>query len=218
MSPLDDTEGEERRARGQRRDPAWRRRRTSRKSDLERLFVALYPPESVSRELVYAVGDLPLPPHRIVPTDQVHLTLAFLGNRRRSELESIAESVERAAAGQRAFELTLEHWRYLPEDSPARVLVAETDAPSGLLELQRRLSSRLLGQQGSGRAFRPHLTVARLKNAREPLDMAPLPALVPSSFRVERIELLRSVLRPEGAEHVGLKRVDLLGGPGEALD
>ena len=203
MSPLDDTEGEERGARGQRRDPAWRRRRTSRKPDLERLFVALYPPQSVSSALVYAAGDLPLPMHRTVPADQVHLTLAFLGNRRRSELESIVESIQSAAAGIRAFELTLGQWRYLPEDSAARVLVAETDAPSALLELQRRLSSRLLGQRGGARTFRPHLTVARLKDAREPLDMAPLPGLAPSSFRVERIELLRSVLRPEGPNTSG---------------
>ncbi len=218
MKTSDDSDPPERRARGPRRDPAWRRRRGARKVDLERLFVALYPPAGVSEELVSRASELPLPPHRLVPAEQVHLTLAFLGNRRGNELEALVESLERAAAGIDAFDLTFERWLYLPEDSPARVLVAEADAPSALLELQRRLTLRLLEPRVGRRSFRPHLTVARLKNAREALDMAPLPPLAPSSFRVGRIELLRSVLRPEGAEHVGLKRVELGGASGEALD
>lgn len=201
-----------------RREPSWRRRRGSKKSDVERLFVALFPPEPIVRELLERASGLSLPQHRLVAAHQVHLTLAFLGNRRLSELPRLSESVERAAAGIAAFDLRLTEWCYLPAKAPPRVLTVAAEPHGNLLELERRLHQRLSNETRSKREYQPHLTVARLKNARDPMDMAPLPDFPASSFRAERIELLRSRLQPEGAEHITLLRVPLQGSGRSELD
>jgi 2'-5' RNA ligase len=77
----------------------------------------------------------------------------------------------------------------------------ETDAPPVLLELHRRLASRLARSPRArpGDRFLPHLTLCRFGNAAraeriaDPVDLAPFP--------IDRVSLMRSVLWRAGATH-----------------
>ena len=164
-----------------------------------RLFVALYPSRETARALLDSLASLELPPHRVTPIDQVHMTLAFLGEIAEHDIEAVAESVERAAAAVASFELTLQELVVLPERGPARLIAATTDAPAALLELRARLVARLVTRARKEAPFKPHLTLCRF---RAPTRFSlPGSERIATSFAVEAVSLQRSVLRPEGAEH-----------------
>jgi RNA 2',3'-cyclic 3'-phosphodiesterase len=170
-----------------------------------RLFVAVHPPRELAEAWLRLVGGLgppPLPPHRLTPVEQIHLTMQFIGDTPAKRLDATTESVERATAGVAAFPLTPERLIVLPERGPARLIAMETDAPPSLLELQRRLAVRLatnVRSDAPGRTFRPHLTLCRFRSPSR--YILPSVEVEPASFEVERIVLMRSTLSPQGAMH-----------------
>lgn len=181
-----------------------------------RLFVAVYPPVETARRLLDLVKELPAlndgPKFRLTPDRQVHLTLQFIGDRSSHELDEVTESVERSAAGLEAFELEPLKLITLPERGHARLVACETTAPGVLMEIHRRLAHRLARnpRERCGDRFYPHLTLARFGTPAklrfdEPIgDGAGI-----GSFRVDAVSLMRSILKPSGAEHVEVSRFSL---------
>jgi 2'-5' RNA ligase len=175
-----------------------------------RLFVAIYPPPEHVERLAAALGALDLPPHRLTPRAQVHLTLHFIGEVPASDLDDAIESVQRSAAGLPDFSLTTRRLITLPRRGPSRLVAAETDAPPTLLEAQRRLVTRLAARprRRPGDRFTPHLTLCRFRSPARGLRID-VPVEAAGAFHVDRIALMRSVLRPEGAEHREVASVEL---------
>jgi 2'-5' RNA ligase len=184
-----------------------------------RLFVAIYPPEGGKEGQVGARDwlrtlrklDPPLANHRPTPPEQVHLTLQFIGDTPAADLNSVIESVERSASGIGPFSLTPVRFMSLPKRGRPRLVALETDAPPGLLELQRRLAQRLArnARPHPGDKYLPHFTLCRFTHGAKPSDVD-LPVNQPP-FSVDKIILVRSVLRPEGAEHRPLREFPLSG-------
>lgn len=148
---------------------------------------------------------------RTVPSHQIHLTLLFIGDTDSRELAETTESVRRACAGTEPFELTARRLVTLPPEGEPRVLAIETDAPPVLLEIQRRLVSRLArpSQRTRGAAFLPHLTVGRFEHVGTHGQIER--DIEPVSVLIKEIRLMESVLRPTGAEHTVVERI-VLGG------
>lgn len=175
-----------------------------------RLFVAVYPPPEMARQLLEMLGGMTLPAHRLTSLDQVHMTLQFIGDTPARELEATVESVTKAAGGLAAFDLIPQALIVLPERGPARLVAAQTDSPPTLLELQRRLAMRLAHhvRRKPADRFRPHLTLCRFK--------APARVRIPAKdlshapFRVDQIALMRSTLTQAGAQHHAVASVRLL--------
>jgi 2'-5' RNA ligase len=121
----------------------------------------------------------------------------------------VSESVERSVAGVGAFELRPLRLVTFPERGRPRLIAMETDAPPALLEVQRRLVHRLArsSRTKTGDRFRPHLTLMRFTGAAQPRDVDAPVELPP--FRVEALSLMRSILRPAGAEHAEVARFAL---------
>ncbi len=172
-----------------------------------RLFVALYPPLEVVRAMLSELRGLNLPRHRVTPEAQVHLTLFFVGDTDPRQVGILIESVRRSVSGIGPIELRPMRLVTLPERGAARLVAMESDAPSNLVELQRRLAQRLSrrGVRGGGE-FLPHLTLCRYAVAggetiSRPVEMA--------TFRVSEVSVVESVLRATGAEHRVVDRVGL---------
>jgi len=163
--------------------------------------VAAYPPAGWAERASGVLGGLGLPEHRVTPAEQVHLTLLFIGETPAGELEQVRESVGRAASGIGAFALSPERVVALPRSGPTRLAAVETDAPPALLELVRRLARRLARTPRKDPAdrFLPHLTLCRFRKPVEGVEVEREVELEP--FAVDEVRLMRSVLRPEGAEH-----------------
>lgn len=174
-----------------------------------RLFVGLYPPHETVQAMLKALGALDLPPHRPTPPEQVHLTLQFIGDVPVKDLEETIESVRRSAAGLPAFGLAIQQLITLPERGPARLIAAQTDAPSTLLELHRRLALRLARnvRDREEERFRPHLTLCRFRTPARGMRLEQPLALEP--FTVERITLMRSTLGSTGATHHEVETCEL---------
>jgi len=180
-----------------------------------RLFVAVYPPEHVADRLAEFIEGLDLPKHRPVPRPQIHLTLQFIGDVPKSELDDVCESVERSASGLAAFDLTPRALITLPKRGRPRLIAAETDSPPALLEMQRRLAQRFArnARARPGDRFTPHMTLCRFERAAPHVPRVSMEIAV-DAFRVDRVQLMRSVLKPTGAEHAEIGAFSLEAAPG----
>jgi RNA 2',3'-cyclic 3'-phosphodiesterase len=174
-----------------------------------RLFVAVYPTVEVARQLIETLQNIELPPHRVVPAEQVHITAQFIGDVPAADLDDTIESVRRSAAGLSSFLLKPQRLIALPERGPSRLIAAETDLHPTLAEIHRRLAVRLARNVRTKDAerFRPHLTLCRF---RSPAKNVQLPAQLDCPpFLVQQIMLMRSTLSHEGAAHHEVFACDL---------
>jgi 2'-5' RNA ligase len=169
-----------------------------------RLFCALTLSDDVLDRLVAWQALLPAGRYRLVPRENLHLTLAFLGSRPAREVEPIRDELRAAAGEARPIELRERSYR---ETSSVGMLVFDDvdDAASGLARALHASLQRLGVYEPERRPWLPHLTVARFRV--RPRLAPPLPGLgpvVPSGAAV-----YHSVLRRTGAEYVVLHAVGL---------
>lgn len=172
------------------------------RSDTLRLFVALYPPTEHAEALLSRLNRLVLPEHRSTPTAQVHMTLVFIGDRRVKELRAVRESIDRSASGLPPFTVTPQRLITIPtpaQGGPPRLVAAATDSPPTLLELQRRLASRLARPDERKRNFHPHITLARF--AQGVSAAAVDQAIDGAAFGIDVVRLMASTLTRSGALH-----------------
>lgn len=175
-----------------------------------RLFVALDLPGDV-RAALAAWADAAAPAAvRRVPAQSLHLTLAFLGTREEAEARAVGGLLAQAARPLPAQHAAGALW--LPPRRPG-VLTVALRPDDALAALQAGLVTALqvaIGFEPERRAFRPHVTVGRVRrgtriDARRPLD-PPAPAL---SFRAPGLTLYRSHTGAGGARYEPLERVGL---------
>ncbi|HZW05577.1 MAG TPA: RNA 2',3'-cyclic phosphodiesterase [Phycisphaerales bacterium] len=180
-----------------------------------RLFVALLPDAASAGALqaaAVAMGGR-LPPHRSIPAEQLHMTLAFIGETRAKEVREVKESVDRSCAGLEPFTLTAERIVTIPtpeDGGPPRLIAAVTDAPPTLLEVHRRLVQRLTRPKKNGRRsrFLPHLTLARYRHG-ETSDALDDLLPTPVAWRVSGVTLYASTLTASGSIYDALHRSEL---------
>ena len=143
---------------------------------------------------------------RVLGREQLHVTLAFLGNRPAGELEAIAAELRAAAAAGEPATLTVKGYR---ETRSVGMLVLDDDggrAASLAVDLHERLE-RLGVYERERRAWLPHLTVIRFRGhaTRPRMTITTLPEL--GSFTPSDAAVYMSTLRPSGAQYSVLESV-----------
>jgi 2'-5' RNA ligase len=164
-----------------------------------RLFCALQLPEETV-ETIGAWQREHLHGVRIVPPENLHITLVFIGSRPLAEAQAIAAQLRAAAhaAGPAAFELR----GYRETPHVGMLVLAEVGVSTAALvaDLERRLTG--LGiELRVRRPWRPHITVTRFRE-RAGLD-PPLPNI--RSIHVVRSALYRSSLGRGSAASSGAR-------------
>ena len=189
-----------------------------------RLFVCVMLPMEVAGRSLSLSSDEPLKrfgaaeqaAHRVVAPDHLHLTLVFLGDRHKNEIATIHESIERAVSGQRACELEIGQVMTLPRRQTPRLLAGVTDEPPTLLEVHRRLVSRLIKpvlREKKTTPFLPHVTLLRYEPGTSPAAVdVTLPAADRVRFAMGDIQLVESIATPTGAAYRVLRKFALEGG------
>jgi 2'-5' RNA ligase len=174
-----------------------------------RLFCALLLPSAAVDELVRwqaAELDVVGAGVRVVPRENLHVTLAFLGGTPARKLPEVAEALRRACAG--AAPPLLAPLRYRETRSVGMIVLDDEEQRADCIArgLSERLERRGLYER-EDRAWLPHVTVVRFR-ARPRLAPS-LPALgeVASSDAAVMI----SRLRPSGAQYEVLESVSLGG-------
>jgi 2'-5' RNA ligase len=166
-----------------------------------RLFAAIYPPPDLAHAMLEALKSLQLPAHRATPLEQVHMTVQFIGDMPSAAVDATIESVQRAVAGLRLFHLKPTQLIALPERGPARLIALETESHPTLIEIHRRLVTRLARtvRERTAERFCPHLTLCRFRSPARGLNVERELSL--PDFAVERVRLMRSTLNSQGATH-----------------
>jgi len=124
-----------------------------------RCFIGIPVPEALSA----ALTAVPTPTAtRPVPVDNLHLTLAFLGERQHRALEPLVSALQTALRPCHAFTVPLSAVDAFPGPG-GRVWAAHARQEPALLDLHRRVWAALMaaGIEAEDRPFLPHITLAR---------------------------------------------------------
>lgn len=177
-----------------------------------RLFVAVEIPEAQRRAVAAAVVPLraAVPSARWVAEGAWHVTLCFLGATPPEQVEPVAGVARAVAAAGSPVPLHLAGLGAFPSERRARVLwVGLVGAePLGAVAAALAEGYAALGLPREERPWRPHLTLARLREA-APVDLGAGAGLRTDEFVASEIVLFRSHLRPAGAVYEALGRFRL---------
>ena len=129
-----------------------------------RVFLAVAPPHEVRLALIDQISHLPIP-GRLVPPDNWHITLRFLGEVDEVACERYAAAIDQCDLGP-DFPLRIDHLGAFPKPSKANVVWAGVDrGQQRLFQLAEIADERAMdvGIVGEERPFRPHLTLSRVR-------------------------------------------------------
>jgi 2'-5' RNA ligase len=142
----------------------------------------------------------------------LHLTLKFLGEIPQSSVPTLSQAAARAVAGAHPFSIRLEHTGIFPTGGQPRVLwIGINDQSKRLAELQTRLEveSARAGFANEARPFRPHLTIARLRQPESARGLASAHqqmAFDPAEITVSELLVIRSELSSAGSKYMIVSR------------
>lgn len=156
-----------------------------------------------------------------VRPENMHLTLKFFGNVDARQVDSIIGTVTDTVTAIRPFMLRLGNVGVFPNNRSPRVLWVGLDGDIGPLQDAHRRIETAFGQiaiEPDSREFRPHLTVARIRDRATHIERRrAAEALFSAEFRsglpvpVDHVTLMRSILLPEGPQYTSLAEISLGG-------
>ena len=195
-----------------------------------RIFIAIELPTEIRRRITEHIDQLrsAFPGVRASWSreDNLHLTLKFLGDISTTRIPPLSESCGEAIKRLAPFDLSVKGCGTFPphgkpkvlwigiEDANASSPPSETSAsPAGvpLLSLHAAIEARCAaaGFPREPRPYHPHLTIARLREARASHTLAEHPKQIgfsPLVFTVSELTLFRSELSSQGSKHTALAR------------
>jgi len=147
-----------------------------------------------------------------VGSERFHVTLKFLGEVPESMLPQVYEALSKSVAGSKPFNVSIEGAGAFPDINRPRVIWAGIG--SGKQELAA-IASKLdenfepLGFAVEKRPFSPHLTLGRVRSLKNVSALskiiAPLERTQIGSFSAASVDLMQSILRPEGPQYLCLR-------------
>jgi 2'-5' RNA ligase len=142
--------------------------------------------------------------------ESLHVTLKFLGGVEWARVADLSRAAQAAAVGSEPFALSVEEAGTFPPRGAARVLwLGVEDSSGGLARLQRRLEDECeaAGFPREARAFKPHLTLARLRTPKDAHAISEAHRRLtfgPLTFKVTELIVMRSELGPGGSRYTPL--------------
>jgi 2'-5' RNA ligase len=182
-----------------------------------RLFLAIPLPPDIA---VRASEILPtsLPALRRVKAENLHVTLAFLGQTPDERLEDVAAAAKEAAAPVSAFTLSLDRTGRFPERGRPRVVwLGIADGEASVVELGVGVYAALRRRTlpFDDRPLAPHVTLARVVEDASAAEASTVGAALeglaigPLRFEVNEIAVVQSVLSPKGPRYTPRATVPL---------
>jgi 2'-5' RNA ligase len=154
----------------------------------------------------------------VAPTG-IHLTLKFLGDVSSDRIAELTEALKRACRSSMPFQVGLTQAGFFPDAHRLRVVwVGVGGEVENLLRLQRAVEDELnaVGFRPEGRGFQPHLTLGRVRDFARAAEREELAKRIAATqvdtnvaMLVREVHLIRSDLRPTGAEYTMLATVSL---------
>lgn len=162
---------------------------------MARVFVAFPLSEDARAEVARVARTLASPDLRVVPPENLHLTIAFLGDR--ADVAAVKDALVPTAGDTLPIAVRLDRVGGFPSDRRARTVFVGVADPSGDLARAAGALREALGRAPTcwepDRGFVPHITVAR---ARAGAVRVPPLAVEPLAFQIEAVQVVGSSLRP----------------------
>lgn len=183
-----------------------------------RLFIALPLPSAVEHHLGRIIDNLKKSHANVkwVKSSNIHLTLRFLGETDQRLVPELTKMLDTVSSDTKPFTISSDKIGAFPNTRKPRVVWAGMSGSD--VELMYDLANKIekgvrqLGFEPEERSFKPHLTLGRLRDPRQPSD---LPQFL-ESYRVELIEfvldklvLFQSTLTPKGPIYDRLHEITL---------
>ena len=161
-----------------------------------RLFLAINLDPDVRRDVFDATAGLreAAPSLSWGDESKLHLTLKFLGAQPAAAVEPIAEAMSGIASRHRSFALRVAEVGAFPNFRRARVvwIGVARDPRLELLHHDVEVECEKLGFELEGRAFRPHVTLARVKQRTEEEELRRL-ARASKQVKLERESVVHTI-------------------------
>jgi len=183
-----------------------------------RLFIAIEIPDEIKELMIDAqrkmqdVGVVA----SWTRVEGMHLTLKFLGEVAESRVPSLLTAIAGSVHGIMRFQLAFAGAGAFPNPRNARVAwIGVTGETDKLARLQASVEEAVtaLGFKREDRSFKPHLTLGRIKHIRSrDAWIKTLGEMMHATFpslEVRRVSLMKSDLKPSGAEYAEIGRIDL---------
>ena len=161
---------------------------------MPRLFFALWPDSDIRNKLAALSEELPENSGKLVPKQNIHITLSFLGNIDKSLVNPLVKGAATIRA--KPFSLILDQigwWK-----RPKVIWVASTDTPEALGSLVSQINEQVqaCGLPVEGRSYHSHLTLVRkaMKQVRG-MEFDPI------HWNISDFCLIESVTHASGAEY-----------------
>ena len=186
------------------------------RSHMWRVFFAIEVPQDVRDQLLAHLKHL----REAVPhvqaswsrAESIHLTLKFFGNIEQSQVERLSAAASRVTNRYSPFRIGLGGSGIFPPRGTPRVLWIGVNDPSGQLTALQQQFENECAKEGfpkEERAFRPHLTLARIRKPQGARRLAEVHAGIefkPVEFSVSELLLFRSELSSEGSKYTIISR------------
>ncbi len=182
-----------------------------------RCFIAIEIPETIKKDIgsIVEISKKREADVRWVENKNIHLTLKFLGNTPEELLSPLYESLQNVALSYKPLYIRICKTGVFPNKKYPRVIWVGIEDSEILKRLQRDIedSITLLGFQKEERAFHPHLTIARVRSQKKIESlMTELDNYKEKDFgvfEVNSIKLIRSELKPTGAQYYCIYEIPL---------
>jgi 2'-5' RNA ligase len=145
---------------------------------------------------------------RFLPDEALHVTLCFLGSVGGDAIPEFVHALETCAPVS-PIPASFSELGAFSSPKRARVVVAElTDREGRIAELARQISkaAEALGVSLEERAFRPHVTLARMRHPSDVRDWLAQATIDRVALEFEELRLYESLLHPQGSRYSVLAR------------
>jgi 2'-5' RNA ligase len=187
-----------------------------------RIFIAIEIPQNIRVKIAeitdYLQSKTPPTAVKWVDSENLHLTIKFIGETVQEKIEEIAKVLNQSLLHQAPFSLEISGLGMYPNNTNPRVIWLGVTGGEPLIAMHNMLDQKLasLGIQREGRPFSPHLTIARLRRNTDTASIKRIGKTL-SQFRVDslglfnidHVQLFQSVLTPSGPIYTTLFSVPL---------
>lgn len=174
-----------------------------------RCFIAIDLPEEIKREIGLVINLIAPFSKDIkwVAYEKIHMTLKFLGEIKEVELPEIEQRLRDICRIHAPFSISVRGAGAFPNEKTPNVLWVGVDKSDRLKSLYLDIGNSMseLGFEKESRAHSPHLTIGRVKNRKDILQVMnglnEFKSKLFGSTDVIEVHLMKSILKPSGAEY-----------------
>ena len=169
----------------------------------KRIFVVIDLPEEIKRELLSYERRWKNLHIKWTNFYNLHITLEFLGEVNKWELNKILQAIEKTALEVKPFDVKLDKITLGPDPAQAKMFWVTVCVDSNIIKLKNLINENLKFYDFNlkeEQEFKPHITLARARGNQ--LKGKQTNIILPNmKFKIESIEVMQSQLHPGGAKY-----------------